>query len=164
MDELISALLVLSRITRGELGQETISISELCESVAFDLKTQNPERQIEFTIQPNLEVIGDRRMLRVALDNLLNNAVKFSANNPQTKIEFGFDTELGAFFVRDNGVGFDMEQSAKLFQPFERLHSPREFSGNGIGLATVQRIIRKHGGKIWAHAEVDKGATFYFTV
>ena len=109
-----------------------------------------------------MTVLGDRRMIRSLLDNLLNNAVKFSASRSIAKISVSQDPESGWFKVTDNGVGFDMAQSAKLFQPFERLHSPREYSGNGIGLATVYRVIRKHGGKISAEAKVDEGATFSF--
>ena len=164
MDELISALLALSRLTRIELAQESVDLSEMGEAVAIDLRHQNPERNLQISIQPNLTVKADRRMLRVILDNLIGNAVKFSAKNPEPRVALGKDPSSGAFYVRDNGVGFDMKESSKLFQPFERLHSPREFAGNGIGLATVQRIVRKHGGRIWAHSEVDKGTTFFFTL
>ena len=164
MDELISALLALSRLTRLELDQESVDLSEMGETVAAELRHQNPERNLQINIQPNLTVKADRRMLGVVLDNLIGNAVKFTAKNSDPRVAFGKDPTSGAFYVRDNGVGFDMKESSKLFQPFERLHSPREFSGNGIGLATVQRIVRKHGGKIWAHSEVDKGSTFFFTL
>ena len=164
MDELISALLSLSRLTTTELDRQTVNLSELAEAVTSDLMHANPNRSIEFSIEPNLLVQGDRRTLRAVLDNLLNNAVKFTVNQEVAKISLEFDKSVSAFAVRDNGVGFEMEQSSKLFQPFERLHSPREFSGSGIGLATVYRIIRKHGGHIWAHAEINKGAEFFFTL
>jgi len=164
MDELISALLSLSRITTTELDRQDVNLSELAYGAFSDLQLANPQRNISLSIQPDMIVKGDRRMLQAVLDNLLNNAVKFSSNQPSAEIVFGREGLVGPFFVRDNGVGFDMTQSSKLFQPFERLHSPKEFAGSGIGLATVHRIIRKHGGKIWAEAEVDKGATFYFTL
>lgn len=164
MDELISALLALSRLTRSELDLERVNVSELAEIVAADLQRQNPMANVEISIQANLSARADRKMLQVLVDNLFSNAAKFSAKAAHPRIEFGRVEPNGPFFVRDNGVGFDMKDSSKLFQPFERLHSPREFSGNGIGLATVQRIVRKHGGTIWAEAEVDNGATFYFTL
>ena len=162
MDELISALLTLSRITTSELVHQTVDLSELAETVAAELTQSNMMRELQFDIQPGMTVLGDRRMIRSLLDNLLNNAVKFSASRSIAKISVSQDPESGWFKVTDNGVGFDMAQSAKLFQPFERLHSPREYSGNGIGLATVYRVIRKHGGKISAEAKVDEGATFSF--
>ena len=163
MDELISALLVLSRLTISELDHQEVPISELALAIVAELEHANPLRSICFVIQPDLIVIGDRRMLRSLLENLLSNAVKFSAGKSDVKVEFGREGQDGPFYVKDNGVGFDMSQSSKLFQPFERLHSPKEFTGSGIGLATVHRIVRKHGGRIWADAQVDQGATFYFT-
>ena len=164
MDELISALLSLSRLTRVELEREDVNATELAQTIASDLRQQFPDRSLGIAIQPGLTIHADRRMLRVVLDNLMRNAVKFTAKVRTPQIEIGQTEASGPFFVRDNGVGFNMEESDKLFQPFERLHSPREFSGSGIGLATVQRIVRKHGGNIWAEAETGKGATFYFTL
>lgn len=164
MDELISALLSLSRVTRTEVERENVNASKMAETIAAELRSQQAANPPSITVEPNLTIHGDRRMLQLILDNLIGNAVKFSAKGPEPEITFGRDARSGAYFVRDNGVGFDPGQSDKLFQPFERLHSPREFSGNGIGLATVQRIVRKHGGSIWAEAEVGKGSTFYFTL
>ncbi len=164
MDDLISALLTLSRLTRMELERERMNLSEIAETIVEDLRRHAPDRQVEVLVHPNVTARADRRMARVILDNLLGNAFKFTAKSAAPRIEFGRVDRSGPFFVRDNGVGFDMTDSSKLFQPFERLHSPREFTGSGIGLATVQRIVRKHGGSIWAEAEVDQGATFYFTL
>jgi len=164
MDELISALLALSRLTRVELDEEKVDLSELAESVAAEIVQQFPDREILITVQPQMTVRADRRMLCVVIDNLIGNAIKFTSKAPKAVIAVGLDKDTGAFFVKDNGVGFNMEESSKLFQPFERLHSPKDFNGSGIRLATVQRIVRKHGGNIWAEAEMDKGATFFFTL
>ncbi len=164
MDELVSALLSLSRLTNVELTREQVDVSQLAETIAQELRQQAGNEAIQITIEPNLAVFADRRMLRAVLDNLFRNAVKFTAKADAPTIELGRANQSGPFFVKDNGVGFNMEESGKLFQPFERLHSPREFAGSGIGLATVQRIVRRHGGAIWAEAEVGKGATFFFTL
>ena len=164
MDELISALLALSRLTRAELELEEIDLSEMAQAVATELTQQDPGRNLQINIEGELMVRADRRMLRVILDNLIGNAAKFTSKKQNPIIGFGRDPGTGAFYVRDNGVGFDMKDSSKLFQPFERLHSPRDFAGNGIGLATVQRIVRKHNGKIWGYSEADKGATFFFSL
>ncbi len=150
--------------TRTELElRSRSSFSEIAEASAADLKHANVGRYLEFTIKPGLDVKADRRLMRILVDNLLDNAVKFTNKTAIAHISVGRD-ESGAFFVEDNGVGFNVEESPKLFQPFERLHSPRDFSGSGIGLATVQRIVRKHGGQIWAEAEEGKGAKFLFTI
>jgi len=164
MDDLISALLSLSRLTTVEMEPQTIEVSELAHEVVSELNQRYADRPPAVSIQSCLTVRGDRRMLRAVLENLFGNAFKFSASVPHPKIEFGLHEEQGCFYVRDNGVGFDMTQSSKLFQPFERMHGPREFPGSGIGLATVLRIVRKHGGTVRAEAEVGKGATFYFTL
>ncbi len=164
MDELISALLSLSRLTTTPLERQQVDLSLMADAVVAEIRLHNPVRNIEFDIERDLVVSGDPRMLRAVLDNLLGNAAKFSGYKESSLISFGRKVPKGPFCIKDNGVGFDMAQSEKLFKPFERLHSPREFTGSGIGLATVQRIVHKHGGRIWAEAEVNEGATFYFTL
>jgi len=165
MDTLIDDLLKFSRVSRSELVRQPVNLSLLAEGLASDLRKAEPERTVEFLIAPQLAVEGDERLLRIALDNLLRNAWKFTGKNKTARIEFGFATEPeGAFFVRDNGAGFDMQYAGKLFGVFQRLHSPVEFPGTGVGLATAQRIINRHGGHIWASACPNKGATFYFTL
>ncbi|HDD24700.1 MAG TPA: PAS domain S-box protein [Chloroflexi bacterium] len=166
MGQLIDDLLRLSRVTRSEMRYEEVSLSALIQEIAVELQETQPERRVEFTIQPGLVVDGDRQLLRVAMENLLGNAWKFTGKREQARIAFGL-TEVGdkqVYFVRDNGVGFDTAYAHKLFVAFQRLHSLVEFEGNGIGLATVQRIIRRHGGQVWAEGAVGQGATFYFTL
>lgn len=166
MGELIEDLLNLSRITRSEMHQKPVDLSSLAKTIAEELQHSEPERKVTFLIQDDLKTSGDPRLLRIALENLLGNAWKFTLNHPSATIEFGRIEQEGkqVFFVRDNGAGFDMAYADKLFTPFQRLHSLNEFPGTGIGLATVQRIIHRHGGKVWAEGEVEKGATFYFTL
>jgi light-regulated signal transduction histidine kinase (bacteriophytochrome) len=141
-------------------------MSELARANVDDLQQSAPAREIEFVITPNLTASADARLMRAALENLLGNAWKFTANHGQARIEFGVDDEDGrtVYFVRDDGAGFDMTYADKLFGAFQRLHSPAQFSGIGIGLATVQRIIHRHGGRIWAEGAVEQGAIFYFTL
>ncbi len=166
MGQLISDLLKLSRLTRGEMHREPVNLSALATEVLTDLQTLAPERQAEFIVTPNLMIDGDVRLLRVALENLLGNAWKFTSKLPLGRIEFGQVEVNGerAYYVRDNGAGFDMAYADKLFGAFQRLHSTTEFEGTGIGLATVQRVIHRHGGRIWAEGKVGQGATFYFTL
>jgi PAS domain S-box-containing protein len=165
MDKIIEDLLKLSRIGRSELRWQLINLTALATGLAEDLRRTAPERPVEFVIAPRLEAEGDERLLRVALDNLLGNAWKFTGKAPGARIEFGFaDEGEGAFFVRDNGAGFDPAHAAKLFGVFQRLHSTEEFPGTGVGLAIVQRIIHRHGGRVWASGAVNQGATFYFTL
>jgi light-regulated signal transduction histidine kinase (bacteriophytochrome) len=130
------------------------------------LQKTRPERQVEFVIAPGLVVNADASLLRIALENLLVNAYKFTEKHPGTRIEFGVmrHEDEAVYFVRDNGAGFDMAYADRLFGAFQRLHSMDEFEGTGIGLATVQRVIHRHGGRVWAEGEVEKGATFYFTL
>jgi len=138
----------------------------MVEKIANALKAENPERSVVFTIMPDLMVNADPHLLNIALENLLRNAWKFTSKKEQTVIEFGQQSRVKerTFFVRDNGTGFDMAYVNKLFGVFQRLHSISEYPGTGVGLATVQRIIKIHGGKIWAEAEEGKGAAFYFTL
>ncbi|MCX6899983.1 MAG: PAS domain S-box protein [Verrucomicrobia bacterium] len=166
MGHLINDLLQLSRVTRCELHHEPVDLSNLASTIAEDLRNSLPNRQVLYVIEQNLVARGDPRLLRIVIENLLNNAWKFTALEPQPKIEFGrlHENGLTTYFVRDNGAGFDMTYVHKLFEPFQRLHSVSEFSGTGVGLASVQRIIRRHGGRVWAKGAVGYGATFYFTL
>ena len=164
MGQLIDALLQLSRVTRAEIAREPLDLTEIALSIAADLREQNPASNITFHIQPNLHAEADPKLFRVALENLLGNAVKFSSKRPESIIEFGWDPAQNAWFVRDNGAGFDMYYSSKLFNAFNRLHGDRDFKGSGIGLATVARVILRHHGKIWADSVVDQGAIFWFTL
>jgi light-regulated signal transduction histidine kinase (bacteriophytochrome) len=165
MAQLIDDLLNLSRVTRADMKMEAVDLSAMARTVAQELQTTEPERAAEFEIQPGMTAQGDPRLLRVVLNNLLGNAWKYSGTRPHTRIEVGQREQNGQvpYFVRDNGVGFDMAYADKLFGVFQRLHSGSEFPGTGIGLATVQRIIHRHGGRIWADGAVGQGATFYFT-
>lgn len=166
MSELIDALLVLSRISRHTLHREIIDVSALAESIVSDLRQAEPERNIEVKIEPSLRAHGDRRLIGDMLRNLIGNAWKFTSKTTDARIEVGrvSNGAIATLFVRDNGAGFDMGHAHKLFQPFHRLHSPAEFDGSGIGLATVARIVERHGGRIWAEAKPNAGAVFYFTL
>jgi light-regulated signal transduction histidine kinase (bacteriophytochrome) len=165
MGELIDDLLALSRVTRREMRHERVNLSALAGMVAAELKQEQPERRVKFAIADGLTVNGDEALLRLALENLLGNAWKFTSKQPKARIEFGVTQNNGkpAYYVRDDGIGFDMAYVGKLFTPFQRLHPADEFPGTGIGLATVQRIINRHGGRVWAEGAVKRGATFYFT-
>jgi light-regulated signal transduction histidine kinase (bacteriophytochrome) len=165
MSELIDDLLSLSGVTSSQMHYQTVDLSALAQRIATHLQQTQPERLVQFVIAQGLIVNGDRRLLQIVLENLLNNAWKFTGKLSQARIEIGVTLNQGqqAYFVRDNGVGFDMIYADKLFTAFQRLHSSTEFPGTGIGLATVQRIIRRHGGRVWAEAAVGQGATFYFT-
>jgi hypothetical protein len=165
MNTLIDELLKLSRLGRSELRWQPVNLSALAQSIAAELRKAEPGRAVELAIEPNLRAGGDEHLLSLVLDNLLRNAWKFTRNRPRARIEFGFTVEPEpAFFVRDNGVGFDMAHAGKLFGVFQRLHSSREFPGTGIGLAIVQRIIQRHRGHAWVSGVVNQGATFYFTL
>lgn len=166
MSELIKTLLDFSRLTRTELVRKSVNLSELAQAGAAALKMREPQRQVEFHIEPGLAAQCDENLARVALDNLLGNAWKYSAGTEKARIEFAAATVSGeqVFLVRDNGAGFDMEQADQIFTPFKRLHAPGEFQGYGIGLATVQRIIERHGGRVWATGAKGEGAAFYFTL
>ncbi len=166
MKQLTDAFLKLSWVTRGELRRETINLSEMVMIIVADLRQTQPDRLVTLNIAPGVKAKGDKRLIKVALENLLGNAWKYTQRNMAAVIEFGSIDVDGqtTYFVRDNGVGFDMVHADKLFGAFQRLHSDDEFAGHGIGLATVKRIIDRHGGKVWAHGEVDRGATFYFSL
>jgi PAS domain S-box-containing protein len=166
MGHLIDALLNLSRLARIDLCHEVVDLSELARMTAAELRQTQPQRHVECIIADGLLVYGDRRLLQVMLQNLLGNAWKFTAKFPHARVEVGHTQYDGktVYCVRDNGAGFDMAYADKLFAPFQRLHTPDEFEGTGIGLATVQRIVHRHGGRIWAEGAVHQGATFYFTL
>lgn len=166
MAELIEDLLNLSRITRRDMRKKPLDLTALAHSIAEEIQGAEPKRRVTFLIQDRLKAEGDPGLMRIALENLFGNAWKFTSKRSDATIEFGRFEQEGrpVYFVRDNGAGFNMDYADKLFGAFQRLHSINEFEGTGIGLATVQRIIHRHGGKIWAEAEVEKGATFYFTI
>lgn len=165
MSQLIDDLLTLSRISRSPLTRARVDLSEIARSVVSELQRQS-DRHIDVAIANNLIATADARLVQIAIENLFNNAWKFTSKTANPRVELGADVIDGAitFVVRDNGAGFDEAYASKLFAPFQRLHSDKEFPGTGIGLATVQRIVRRHGGRVWAHASVDKGAAFYFTL
>ncbi len=167
MGLIIDDLLKLSRVTRADLRVEQVDLSALARATADDLRQRDPGRGVEFVIADGLSAAGDPRLLRMVLDNLLGNAWKFTSRCKHARIEFGArgeDGGSGFFFVKDNGAGFDMAHAGKLFGAFQRLHGPEEYEGTGIGLATVQRIIHRHGGRVWAEGEVGGGATLFFTL
>ena len=166
MAQLIDDVLYLSRVTRSDLRDQDVDLSEVAELVVSRLQEGQPNRRMEVKIRPGVVVTGDGQLLKIALENLLQNAWKFTGHQAEPRIEFGVTQTSGepTYFIRDNGAGFEMTYAARLFGPFQRLHSQQEFPGNGIGLATVQRIIHRHGGKVWAEGLVGQGATFYFTL
>lgn len=164
MSRLIKDMMVLSRIVRSEISREMVDLSETARSIVSMLKLTGPDRQAEFIIAPDQVAAGDSQLLKIALDNLLGNAWKYTGLVPEARIEFGSMVRDGkrTFFIRDNGTGFAMKDVDKLFKPFQRLQSAKDFPGTGIGLATVQRIIQRHGGEVWGEGEEGKGATFFF--
>ncbi len=166
MSTLIDALLELSRLNRGELARERLDLSAMARRVAADLAEAEPERQVELVIADGMHATADRTLVRALLANLIGNAWKFTARHETARIEVGVNDWGGEriFSVSDDGAGFDATYGDKLFGPFQRLHSPGEFEGLGIGLATVQRIVRRHGGRVWAEGAVERGATFFFTL
>ncbi len=166
MGQLIDDLLGLARVTRAEMNAGDVDLAAIARRIAEQLRAAAPERAVDFAIEADVRARGDARLLAVALENLLGNAWKFTSKRERAAIAFGSRREGGvtSYFVRDNGAGFDMAHAAKLFGAFQRLHSPGEFEGTGIGLATVERIIRRHGGRIWAEGEVDRGAIFHFSL
>lgn len=166
MNNLVEDLLNFSRLTRLEMKEQYVDLSGMVRALSVELCARDPERQVEFVIPDGVSAWGDPTLLRAALLNMLENSWKFTRKHAATRIEFGVaETPRGrAYFLRDDGAGFDMSQAARLFNPFQRLHKDSEFEGTGIGLATVDRIVRRHGGRIWAEGEIERGATFYFTL
>jgi signal transduction histidine kinase len=164
MDDLIEDLLKLSRVGRSELSFSRVDLSHLARDIAAELRRGDPSRTVRFQIRPGLQTWGDEHLLRIVLANLLSNAWKFTSKRAQAHIEFDRSVSEAAFFVRDDGAGFDPAYATRLFGVFQRLHSSSEFVGTGVGLATVQRIINRHSGRVWAEGAVDKGATFYFSL
>jgi signal transduction histidine kinase len=166
MSELIDDLLNLSRVTTSSMLREQIDLSAFANSIVEELRSNEPGRTVAFVAPLTAETYGDARLLRIVMDNLLRNAWKYTSQHEHARIEFGQETRTGkvVYFVKDDGSGFDQRAADRLFQPFQRLHSTAEFPGNGIGLATVRRIIQRHGGEVWAEGAVEKGATFYFTL
>ncbi|GFO59802.1 sensor histidine kinase [Geomonas silvestris] len=164
MEELIEAILTLSRLSREAMHWEDVPLSELAQQVVLQLRQEDLQRQVEVVIQPGLVVRGDRNLLRVVLENLFANAWKYTAKAPTPRIELGSTTCEGktCFYVRDNGIGFDMEEQALLFRPFKRLKSSQGYPGTGVGLATVERAVQRHGGKVWGEGAEGEGACFYF--
>jgi PAS domain S-box-containing protein len=166
MGTLIDEMLMLSRISRAELKLDSVNLSAIAEIISKELKEGEPHRKVHFVIEPRMEVKGDRDLLRILMENLIGNAWKFTSKHESARIEIGRGNgiEGASIFVKDDGAGFDIKYVDKLFIPFQRLHSFSEFPGTGVGLATIQRIINKHGGKIWAEGAVEKGAIFHFTI
>jgi light-regulated signal transduction histidine kinase (bacteriophytochrome) len=166
MEQLIDDLLNLSRLNRYEMNVQQVNLSKIAKEVTADLHETQPERKVEFIIQEEIKTQGDTHLLHIVLENLIGNAWKFTSKHSTARIEFGvqYQNEVPVYFVRDDGAGFDINYAQRLFGAFQRLHTVTEFAGTGIGLATVQRIIHRHGGRVWAEGEVEKGAAFYFTI
>lgn len=166
MERLIESLLAFSRLSRCELRKEQVDLTHMATGICCNLQAKSPERRASITIADGMTVNGDGRFLQIALENLLGNAWKYSGKKKETFIEFGTEEARGknCYFIRDKGAGFDNKFANTIFSPFKRLHSDKEFTGHGIGLATVHRIIQRHGGTIWAEGTVGEGATFYFTL
>jgi len=167
MGELIEGMLTLSRAVKADLRRVSVDLTGLAEEIVQDLRQHDPQRSADFVIQLGLRTVGDPALLRAVMTNLLGNAWKFTARRPKARIEVGRRGEeagQAVFFVRDNGAGFEMAYAAKLFTPFQRLHHESEFPGTGIGLATVQQIVARHGGRVWAEARSGEGATFFLTL
>ena len=166
MSQLIDDLLGLARVSRRELVRKRADLSDIAGQVAAELRRRQPARKVQVKVQPGLVAEADPHLLAIVFENLMGNAWKFTGKREDARIEVGRQADGGApaFYVRDNGAGFDMQYADKLFGAFQRLHAEADFEGTGIGLATVQRIVARHGGRIWAEGRVDEGATFYFTL
>ncbi|MCY1543978.1 Phytochrome-like protein cph1 [compost metagenome] len=166
MNALIDALLNMSRLTQVPMQLDVVHISEIASEIADQLMRAEPDRVAQVRVAPGLTVMADLALVRSVVDNLLRNAWKFTARCEVTRIDIGSETRNGetVFFVRDNGCGFDMAHATRLFGPFQRLHREQDYAGTGIGLTIVQRIVMRHGGRVWAVAAPNQGATFYFTL
>jgi light-regulated signal transduction histidine kinase (bacteriophytochrome) len=166
MERLIDDILNLSRVMRSEMQRLPVDLGSLAQSIADELSRNEPDRKVTFIITPGMMIEADRNLMGIVLENLIDNAWKFTSKHPTAKIEIGNMIRDGqqVYFVRDDGAGFDMAYAGKLFGAFQRMHTSDEFKGTGIGLATVRRIIHRHSGQVWAKAEKDKGAAFYFTI
>jgi len=166
MSRLIEDLMYLSQISRREVSRSNIDMSKLVSSIVADLREADPAKKVKFDIAEGITAYADQRLIEVALSNLLENAWKFTLHIENARIEFGGREQEGktVYYVRDNGAGFNPEFIKKMFLPFQRMHSEKEFEGTGIGLAIVERVIRRHGGEVWAEGEVGKGAAMYFTL
>lgn len=166
MDQLIGDMLNLTRLNKADIRKERVDVSRMCRDILAGLARQHPLRKVRTSVQDNIAVIGDRGLLRIAFENLLGNAWKFTGKTESAAVEVGavpFEGKI-CCFVRDNGAGFDMARAETLFSAFQRFHSNDDFPGTGVGLATVQRVVHRHDGRIWAEAEPGKGATFYLTL
>ena len=166
MAQLIDDILRLSGITRADMIMDNINLTEVVQTIGTKIKKDELKRNVKFVISPGISAYGDEKLLSIMMENLLENAWKFTGKIPEAQIEFGVTERDGhkTYYLRDNGVGFDMSDAELMFVPFNRLRKSADFEGTGIGLALVRRIIERHGGRIWAESEVDKGATFYFTL
>jgi light-regulated signal transduction histidine kinase (bacteriophytochrome) len=166
MKQLIEALLNMARLTAGEVQENVVDMSALAQVIIHELRKQEPYRQADILIAEKMRVRGDATMLQVMLQNLLSNAWKFTSKREKTTIEFGVEARdlRNIYFIRDNGAGFDMQFAERIFMPFKRFHANSEFPGVGIGLATADRIIKRHNGRIWAESEPGKGTVFYFSL
>ncbi len=166
MNQLIDDMLSLSSVSRLEVDRDEINLSSMASSVLHELAHSDPQRSVMWNVQDDIRVLADPRLLNIALSNLIGNAWKYTGGTQDARIEVGADRQNDRLvcYVRDNGAGFDMSNADIIFAPFRRLHTEREFSGTGIGLATVERVIHRHGGRVWAESEIGKGATFYFTL
>lgn len=166
MKQLINDILSLSRVGRQEISKVNIDLSAIVRDFLEELKTNEPQRQSEFIIEDNLHANADPRLIHLALENLLRNAWKFTSTKKLARIEFGTTTkdDNPVYFISDNGVGFDTRYAQKIFEPFQRIHAQKQFEGTGVGLSIVQKVVWRHGGKVWAKGEVGKGATFFFTL
>jgi light-regulated signal transduction histidine kinase (bacteriophytochrome) len=166
MNDMIDGLLTLSRLGRSEMHRERVNLAGMARAVVARLRSMHQDREVTIDIPEEVWAEGDRDLLRVVVENLLDNAWKFTSGRPQARIELGARAQNGVtvYFVRDDGAGFDMTYTERLFAPFHRMHRPTEFEGKGMGLALVRRAVHRHGGRVWAEAAVDRGASFYFTL